>query len=692
MWGRRQGDTMPPRSKEAVVAGRSRALTTSEELLRRAGWERFSDTERTALLSGYATLAAEAATQSGDGADIMLQDWVTGLVSARFQPEAAAVVRAWLADAPFDAHLFVGGQPGQGRRSLVASLARQAMASRPAVPDYCYVPDPEALDRATLLTLPHGAGASFAKSLYGALAAIITAWSAGEDAAAKPAGPDREQLISHALGSVADAAPDAAHAYLQKLHAALTSLAANESDLPFSADNLPLAHITGDSGAPVVVASLIRNDIHDLLLRANGGVVVLSASELAGTDGAWTTLATALRSGSLALKDGWPVLPLNVRVALFGTGESYNTLYGASDDFGRLFRFEAWCVSVVDWTNEAEAAYAALADGVAHRYTLPRFDASAVARLVEEGARRADSQNRAHLTTDLLLLRDLAAEAGALASARHAAATSGSDVSAALQRRRALQGVNARRVREAILTGQDIAPTSGAAIGQINGLGIFEFHPSEGNFAAPIRISATATAGRDERLVDIEHEARQADADHVRGAMTAEGYLAWRYGQSRPISLVARVRFEQEHGTTGGDSASGAVLFALLSALAQVPIRDSLSVTGAVGQYGEIQPIGGVNTKIEGFWELCRQRRAQGEQSPGGYGVLIPAVNARDLMLRDDVAESIASEGWFHIWPINTVDEGLPLLTGVSADEIHARVDQRLQRFYELSILSRAAR
>jgi predicted ATP-dependent protease len=255
-------------------------------------------------------------------------------------------------------------------------------------------------------------------------------------------------------------------------------------------------------------------------------------------------------------------------------------------------------------------------------------------------------------------------------------------VLAALNRRRALQGANAQRVREAILSGQANTPTTGAAIGQINGLGIYEFHPSEGNFAVPTRISATVSPGRDARLLDIEREAEQADADHVRGEMTIEGYLAQRYGQERPLRLVARVRFEQEHGTTGGDSASGALLYALLSALARVPLRYSCAVTGAVGQHGELQPIGGVNTKIEGFWELCRLRRAQGEQAEHGYATIIPAVNARDLMLRDEVAASIANEGWFRVWPVSTVDEALTILTGLPAAQIHARVEQRLQQFH----------
>jgi predicted ATP-dependent protease len=200
------------------------------------------------------------------------------------------------------------------------------------------------------------------------------------------------------------------------------------------------------------------------------------------------------------------------------------------------------------------------------------------------------------------------------------------------------------------------------------------------------------TPGREEQLIDVEHEAAQADADHVRGALTMEGFLARRYGLTQPISAVIRIRFEQEHGATGGDSASVAILFALLSALSQVPIRNSLAVTGAVGQYGEIQPIGSVNTKIEGFWTLCRLRHAQGEQPPGGYGVLIPAVNARDLMLRAEVAQSIVSEGWFHVIPISSVDEGLLYLTGVPAATIHARAEQQLQRFHALATGGRGGR
>ena len=197
--------------------------------------------------------------------------------------------------------------------------------------------------------------------------------------------------------------------------------------------------------------------------------------------------------------------------------------------------------------------------------------------------------------------------------------------------------------------------TYGAAIGQINGLGIYEVHPSEGAFAVPMRISAIVSVGKDESVLDIERVAEQADAEHVRGMMTMEGYLANRYGQDRPVSLAAR-----------------SLRAAPVARVAIAPQARNCSrcsrrwrrfrfagrwrSRARLGQYGEIQPIGGVNTKIEGFFDLCRARRAAGEQPAGGYGVIIPAVNTRDLMLRPNVAYSIAQEGWFSIWPINWVD------------------------------------
>lgn len=750
MWGRREHANTVTTTKEAAVAGRPRALSTFDELLRLAEWERLTEVDRAALLSplqaqAMPTVRSDNIHAARAATDVALQDWIASLAGAQFQADIAATMSAWLAGSAPDTHLFIGGAPGQGRTSLVASIARRAMASQPIPSDYCYVPDPDALDKMILLTLPKGTGEMFGAALSPALGLLCQATSnntnntsngdAQSNSGAQtgnPTGsasgndqqttsqPSLRDLLPPVFDPLMERAPDAAQAYLGKLRAAIEEVSDAGDSLPFCGGDDPVvAHVvpipddlpttlkapstsssqntsatTGDgqskTGAPVVVASLSSTTLNSALLRANGGVLILRAADVADGE-TWSALTTALRTNGLMLKAGWPPVPLKLRLVLVGSDDTYQALT-SSEEFGRLFRYESWANWDTEWTRQAEATYAAFADGVSQRYSLPRFDPSGVSRLIEEGGRRVDGLNRMRLSANLQLLHDLAFEAAQLAKAKGATATTGAHVAEMLHQRRALQGGGPRRVRQAILSGEDITPTAGSTIGQINGLGIFEAHTDEATFAVPMRISATVSLGHDERIVDIEREAAAADPNHVRGLLTMEGYLTHRYGQNRRLSIVARVRFEQEHGATGGDSASAAELFALISALAQVPLRRSLAVTGAVGQYGEIQPIGGVNTKIAGFWEICRARRAQGEQPDGGHGVVIPATNTRDLMLQPEIAASIANEGWFHILPISTVDEGLTLLTGLPAQAIHDRVEQRLHQFSELSKRERGVR
>ena len=371
------------------------------------------------------------------------------------------------------------------------------------------------------------------------------------------------------------------------------------------------------------------------------------------------------------------------------------SLLRRADDFGRFFRYRAafedtWPgrrpVSGLPGRSRIRRVRRRSDRG--HR--LPPLDPSGVARLVEEGARHSGGEHqRAHLSADLVAPYDLVVEAGRLAQtqAPNISATSQvttrAHIDAVIARRRQQQGGLAQLLRERILSGSELVPTTGAAIGQINGIGVYAPPPVERRVAVPFRISVTVSPGR-ERLVDIEREAGTVDSSHVSGALTIAGYLAHRYGSQRQISVVARLRFEQEEGGNG-NSASAAALFALLSALADSPIFCARAVTGAVGQYGDLQTIGAVNEKIEGFWEVCRLRRDAGETPSMPYGIIIPAANAHDLMLRREVAASIANDGWFSVWPAAAVDEALPLLTGLSATEIHTRVDRRLQRFAELA-------
>lgn len=729
------------RQTTAVVAAQApgmapigpvRALDAPGDLLRRAEWGTLDVAARDQLLAVYQGPQLPAEGGSGGtpdrSTDVPTQSWVAALVAKGFQPEVAAIVRDWLDIAPPDGHLYVGGRPGSGRTSMVAALARQAMRTRPSPPDLCYVPGGPELDQPELLPLPHGQGAPFMAALEDVLGRVCASWSSDSSGEGESAGggtasgtsaststsandgntgngnapssvpsttsspaADRAAFVAAGMSALGRAAPDEAQPYLTRLSDILGAYAASDDAPQFCERGVPASLIVADDalddagtpvesgGAPVVVAALSQMSLPEALRRANGGVLVLQAADVVGDP--WPALVSVLRSGLLPYKDGWPPIPVSVRVALVGSGDAYQALGNAGDDFDRLFRYEAWCPLDLHWTPQAEAAYATLARGAAIRHGLPDFSPSAIARLVEEGARRSQGSNRSWLTASLLTLHDLAVEAGRGALKRSAAATEGLDVETAVQRRRTLQGVSAQHVLESILTGQENTPTTGRYVGRINGLGIYESRPSEGSFAVPTRISATASPGRGEKLVDIEVVASAADVSHVRGELTAEGYLNYRYAQDHPLNTTIRVRFEQEHGGTSGDSASAAILFALLSALSQIGINASLAVTGAVGQYGEIQPVGGVNTKIEGFWALCRARRATEQPTEGRYGVLIPAANARDLMLQPEVAASIEREGWFAVWPISTVDQGLALLTGRPADDIHARVVERLRQF-----------
>lgn len=722
----------PTAAGKKVAGWQGSGLTQRDDLRRPASWPSLAPEERARHSAPYAVLAhppidPAARTSGARDDDAATQAWLADLVAPILQPEAAAEVRAWFKRDDPTAHLYAVGSSGCGRTSVVLTCARQAMARRPAPVEYCYVPDPTALTRSTLLTLPSGTAVAFADALTAAWRQISLQWEKPRVAVAEDSSEDagRRFLIAHLLDPLLGTAPEMARAYLRRLQAALDALLdtayppqladveapAGRIDLPGgeggASDLIIVRDGTTSSGAPVVIASLARMDLARALLRANGGVLVLSAADLVDRDqpnAEWAALRAILRAGSVAVRGGGaPTIPLAVRVALVGSYAPYRVLERA-EDFLRLFRFKARFDDDADWTPATEAAYAALADGAARRFSLPPLDLGAIGRLVEEGARRASGRNRTRLCTDVLTLRDLVAEAGDLAAARRPSGgdasptgdaareslaglvTTAADIEEAVRHRRARQGAQVRKSRADILAGYEIVPTTGGAIGQINGLGVVLRTPDDARYAIPLRVTAAVSPGR-ERLVDIEREAQAADTSHVLGGLTMAGYLAWRYGGARPISVVARLRFEQDEYTSG-PSASAAELFALLSALAEVPIRRSLAVTGAVGQHGEIQTIGGANDKIEGFWEICRQRRALGDAPASPCGVLIPAANAGDLMLRADVAESIASEGWFSVWPITTVDDGLALLTGLAPADIHARVDRRLRLFYELAASS----
>ncbi len=307
---------------------------------------------------------------------------------------------------------------------------------------------------------------------------------------------------------------------------------------------------------------------------------------------------------------------------------------------------------------------------MARKHSLRPVSASGVARILEHGARLAGDANKVSVQLDPLI--DVLREADHWAARVGHDAIEAADVQQAIDAGIRRAGRPRDRLEEEIARGTIKIATAGETAGQVNGLSVIELGGFA--FAQPSRITARIRLGTG-KVVDIEREVELGGPVHSKGVLILSGFLAGRYAVDHPLSLSASLVFEQSYGGVEGDSASSAELFALLSALADVPVRQSLAVTGSVNQRGEVQAVGGINEKIEGFFDVCSARGLTGVQ-----GVLIPASNVRHLMLRDEVVAAVAA-GTFHLYAIETIDEGLEVLTGVPADVINQRVEARLLDF-----------
>jgi predicted ATP-dependent protease len=405
------------------------------------------------------------------------------------------------------------------------------------------------------------------------------------------------------------------------------------------------------------------------LHRANGGYLVLDAERLLTQSFAWPSLKRALRSREIRIEsleqmlslastvslDPEPV-PLEVKVVLVGAPLTYLLLSELDAEFAELFKVAAEFDDRMERGPEAERAFAGAVAALARQHKLRPLDAAAVAAVIEEAARAVGDAGR--LSTDLHGLVELLAEADHHAAAAGQARVGTAEIAAAIASRRHRADRLQSRLQEATLRGTIRIETEGAAVGQVNGLTVL----SVGSYAFghPVRITARARPGRGE-VIDVEREVALGGPLHSKGVLILTGFIAGRYGRDAPLALTASLVFEQSYGSVEGDSASAAELLALLSAIAELPLRQSLAVTGSVDQRGIIQAIGGINEKIEGFFELCAARGLSGEQ-----GVLIPATNLDHLMLRPAVVEAAAA-GRFRIHPIAGIDEALALLTGLPA-------------------------
>lgn len=407
------------------------------------------------------------------------------------------------------------------------------------------------------------------------------------------------------------------------------------------------------------------------LHRANGGTLLLDARSLLSEAFSWPALKRALLRREVAIEDvarsiGLTTtvslepdpIPLDVKVVLFGDRMLYYMFAAVDPDIGQYFKVLADFDDDLPRTAGNEALLARLIGGIAAKEGLRPLDPGAVGRVIEHAARLADDADRLALHTERL--HDLIAEASYLAGQAGRASIARADVEAAIAQQISRVSRPRERSAEMILRAIALIETSGARVGQINGLSVLSL--GDYAFGRPTRITCRVRPGMG-RIVDIEREVELGGPLHSKGVLILSGFIAGRYALDTPMSVHASLVFEQSYGGVEGDSASSAELYALLSAIADVPLRQDLAVTGSVNQHGMVQAIGGVNEKIEGFFDICAARGLTGTQ-----GVLIPASNVQHLMLRDDVVAACKA-GRFAVYPVETIDQGIALLTGLPAGE-----------------------
>ena len=407
------------------------------------------------------------------------------------------------------------------------------------------------------------------------------------------------------------------------------------------------------------------------LHRANGGFLLIDARKLLTYPFAWEALKRALKSGEIRIEQPSEVfgvlatqtlepepIPLDVKLIVFGDRELYYLLADADPDFLRLFKVQADFDDSIERSDSNDQAFAALIASVVEAHKLKPVTVDGVARLIEEASRMA--QDRDKVSIEVGRIADLVREADYWATRESRESIGATDIARAVEGRIQRADRLRDRAQETIARNIVLIDTQGAKVGQVNGLSVLQL--GEFAFGKPSRISARVRLGAG-RITDIEREAKLGGPLHSKGVMILWGYLAGRYAQDGVLALSASLVFEQSYGGVEGDSASSAELYALLSALADLPIRQGLAVTGSVNQWGEVQAIGGVNEKIEGFFDVCNARGLTGDQ-----GVLVPAANVQHLMLREDVVEA-ARQGKFAIYPVSNVDQGIEILAGMAAGE-----------------------
>ena len=426
------------------------------------------------------------------------------------------------------------------------------------------------------------------------------------------------------------------------------------------------------------------------LLRANGGYLVLNAIDVFIEPGVWLALKRTLRNRSLEMQSFDPFylfassglkpepIDVKVKVVMIGDMYLYNLLYKADEDFKKIFKIRADFDSVMEKKPEAILQYAEFVKKICQDEKLLPFDRTGVAAVIEQGVRLAGRQKK--LSAEFHRITDILREASYWARKEQSEKVTEKHVDQAIHESIYRKRMIEDKIQEMIDDGMIMIDSDGAKVGQVNGLSVYDM--GEYSFGKPSRITAKTSLGKG-GIVNIEREAELSGPIHNKGVFILAGYLRGKFAQDKPLTLTTTLCFEQSYGGIEGDSASSTEVYAILSSLADLPLRQDIAVTGSVNQNGEIQPIGGVNQKIEGFFDVCRTRGLTGKQ-----GVMIPHQNVGDLSLRKDIVEAVAA-GKFHIYPVQTIEQGIEILTGMPAGEkdregkypsgsVNDRVDQKL--------------
>ena len=407
------------------------------------------------------------------------------------------------------------------------------------------------------------------------------------------------------------------------------------------------------------------------LSLANGGYLLLSAQDVLTNPGVWPALKRAIKNKEIRIEDPFEQfgliapqgmrpepIPITVKIILIGDALVYQLLSMYDEDFWEIFKVKADFNFEIEKTEQNMLDYAAFIAGCCEECEARPFDPSGVAKTIEYSARIVADQEK--LSSRFAQIKELIEEANYWASKDNARFISASHVQKAIDEKLFRHNLIEERIQDMINRGTIMIDAEGTVVGQVNGLSIYAL--GDITFGKPSRITAKTFMGRG-GVINIERESQLSGRIHDKGVMILSGYLGWKYAQDKPLSLSASLCFEQSYEGVEGDSASSAELYAILSSLSKMPIKQNIAVTGSVNQKGEIQPIGGVNHKIEGFFQVCQAKGLTGDQ-----GVLIPYQNLRNLMLREEVVEAVRS-GQFHIYTAKTIDEGIEVLTGIPAGE-----------------------